>query len=314
MIGKNLVEIFPINMRPMITQIVMAEKDALQEIRLRINQPLLIQVSGREYGLGEKGISTITQAYRVQEADLKAIIKLMSGFSLYAMDEDWKQGFMTLEGGHRIGMVGQMVIESGLVKTIKHVSAMNVRLAHEVIGCSKKVVPHLMARKGVYHTLIVSPPKCGKTTLLRDIIRSLSNGLYGYEPYTVGVVDERSEIAGCYRGIPQNDVGMRTDVLDRCPKVEGMRMLLRAMAPDVIAVDEIGNRKDLEAVEEVLSAGIAILCTTHGKDLNDCLKKPILSKMIQENWFDKVIILSDREGPCTIENIIDLRKVKVGAI
>ncbi len=307
---KSILEIFPLTIRQMMEKVVGMHLETLQEIRIRVNGPLMVQLGGKEYGVNERGLVDISKAYKVQEIDVKAMLKLINGFSLYAMDDDLRQGFMTIEGGHRIGFVGEMVVEKNQLKTLKHISAMNIRIAHQVIGCSKNIVPHLVTKEGICHTLIVSPPKCGKTTLLRDIIRSLSNGLYGYGPYTVGVVDERSEIAGCYRGMPQNDLGLRTDVLDRCPKVEGMKMLLRSMAPDVIAVDEIGSQADLYAIEEVLSSGVGILCTTHGKDLKDCLKKPVLKTMIEANWFDKMIILSQNKGPCTIEALLDLRRTK----
>lgn len=311
---KSIFELMPSHIRTMLMKINTQQLDKLQEIRLRANKPIIVNIAGDEYGLAQPGLCAVRDAYEIKEADLIGVMKFLSGFSFYALDEEIRQGFMTLEGGHRVGVVGKVVVERGSVKTIKHISAINIRIAHQVIGCSDKVLPYLLSRQGVQHTLIVSPPKCGKTTLLRDMIRNLSNGYSGYGPYTVGVVDERSEIAGCYMGIPQNDVGVRTDVLDACPKVEGMRMLLRAMAPDVIAVDEIGSAQDMQAIEEVLGAGVSIVCTTHGKDLEDCMKKPMLKHMLEQGLFDKVIVLSKRRGPCTVENVIDLRKVKVGAV
>lgn len=311
MIPESILSMMPKAIRYKLLQIADGTKYRIQEIRLRAYKPLILVLDHKEYGLTNNGLGSIEESHRVTLEEVQAILQVLSGYSLYALEDEIRQGYITLEGGHRVGLVGKAVVEDKKVKTIKHISGLNVRISHEVIGCSKKVLPYLIAREKVYHTLIVSPPKCGKTTLLRDIIRSLSNGFSGYGPYTVGVVDERSEIAGCYMGIPQNDIGIRTDVLDGCPKVEGMHMLLRSMAPDVIAVDEVGTLEDLRALEEVLGAGVTILCTTHGKDLEDCMKKPYLSQMIKEGWFERMVILSNRNGPCTIEEIQDLHRNQV---
>ena len=277
----------------------------LQEIRLRVGQPLLLKIGGKEYGLSEHGYCDLQWGYKVTKQDVTDILHCMSDFSLYALEDELRQGFMTLEGGHRVGLVGKVVLENNQIKTLKYISGMNIRIAHEVIGCSEHIMPYLLSRERVYHTLIISPPGCGKTTLLRDIILNLSNGFCGYGPYTVGVVDERSEIAACYLGVPQNELGSRTDVLDGCPKVEGMRMLLRSMAPQVVAVDEIGKEEDCKALEEMLSAGVSILCTVHGKDEKECLRRPRLKELLEEGLFERIIILSNRQGPCTIEAILD---------
>lgn len=277
----------------------------LQEIRLRVGQPLILKMNDNEYGLGEKGRCKLEWGYKISKQDVADILHCMSDFSLYALEDELRQGFLTLEGGHRVGIVGKVVLENNRIKTMKYISGMNIRIAHEVIGCSESVMPYILSRDRVYHTLIVSPPGCGKTTLLRDMILQLSEGFCGYGPYTVGVVDERSEIAACYLGIPQNQLGTRTDVLDACPKVEGMRMLLRAMAPQVVAVDEIGKGKDCEALHEMLSAGVSLLCTVHGKDEKECLRRPRLKELLEEGLFERIVILSSRQGPCTIEAILD---------
>ncbi|MGL4799639.1 MAG: stage III sporulation protein AA [Cellulosilyticaceae bacterium] len=310
--GKNILDMMPHHLKEMFLQIPKATFETVQEIRLRIGRPLIVHTGDREYGISYQGLCKVGSGYDVQPQDVESMIKFLSSFSFYAWEDEMRQGFITIEGGHRIGIVGKVVVESERIKTIKHISGLNMRIAHEVKGCSNKVLPYVLTRNRVCHTLIVSPPKCGKTTLLRDMIRQLSNGYSGYGPYTIGVVDERSEIAGCYKGIPQNDVGIRTDVLDGCAKVEGMRMLLRSMAPDIIAVDEIGSEKDMLAIEEVLGAGVSILCTTHGMDVSDCMKKPLLRRMIDNGLFEKIVVLSNRCGPCTVEEVRDIRLSKVG--
>ena len=300
----NFVEKMPNPLRGMLTLLTPETYKELQEIRLRVGQPILLRIRGENCGLNEKGICHKEVSYKVRRQDLDNLLKCISDFSLYALEDELRQGFITVEGGHRIGIVGKAVVTHQEVKTLKYISGMNIRIAHEVLGCSNEVMPYIVGRSRVYHTLIVSPPGCGKTTLLRDIVRGLSYGYHGFGPYTVGVVDERSEIAACYLGVPQNDLGPQCDVLDNCPKSEGMRMLLRAMAPEVVAVDEIGHAEDIAAIEEMLCAGVSILCTVHGRSLEECQQKPFLNKLIMNNAFERIIILSHRKGPCTIEDII----------
>ena len=225
---------------------------------------------------------------------------------MYAFEEEMRQGYITLEGGHRVGIVGKIITENKSVKSIRYVGALNIRIAHEIIGAADKILSYIYSENNaIYHTLLVSPPRCGKTTILRDLVRQVSNGSRSYLGMTVGVVDERSEIGGCYRGIPQNDIGLRTDVLDGCSKVEGMLMLLRSMSPTVIAIDEIGKKEDLFAIEEVLNAGVKIVCTVHGCTLKDILNKPVLKEMIEKRLFERIICISSRKGPGTIEAILD---------
>lgn len=305
MVQENLLSIMPTYLKEMMRLLSEMQFEHLQEVRLRIGQPLLLVIQEEECGLNSQGLCSLMKSYRVGEKDITGLLKFISGFSLYALEDEIKQGYITIEGGHRVGIVGKVIVEKNAIKTIKNISGINIRVSHEVVGCSDKILPYLLTRERVCHTLIVSPPKCGKTTLLRDLIRNLSNGFKGFGPYTIGVVDERSEIAGCYMGIPQNDIGMRTDVLDACPKVEGMRMLLRSMSPDVIAVDEIGSQEDMTAIGEVLGAGVSIICTIHGKNIYDCNKNPVLKRMIEEALLERIIILSNRQGPCTIETILD---------
>ncbi|NLK20918.1 MAG: stage III sporulation protein AA [Epulopiscium sp.] len=284
------------------------EFERLQEIRLRVNQPIIIVGDSRAIFMKNDGNFTknIEQAFRVTQKDLVDTLQMMSDYSLYAFEEEIKNGYITLQGGHRVGVAGKVVMDKGQIKTIRYIGGMNIRISHEIIGCSNKVIPFLIDKKSIYHTLIISPPKCGKTTILRDLIRQLSNGIPNKFPgITIGVVDERSEIGGSYLGVAQNDVGIRTDILDCCPKTEGMRMLLRSMSPEVIAVDEIGKIEDIYAIEDVMNAGVKLICTVHGSSLLDIQRKPVLKELIEKKIFERIILLSHKKGPGTIEEVID---------
>ena len=252
--------------------------DKVQEIRLRVQAPLLLVMDNREYYVTENGrlSSQRKEAYVVSQEELKETMEHISRHSLYAFEEEVKQGFLTIQGGHRIGLAGKAILDERGIRTIKYISFLNIRLAHQIIGCADRIMPYLYENKEVLHTLIISPPRCGKTTLLRDVIRQLSNGVGSQKGVNVGVVDERSEIGACFHGAPQNDLGIRTDILDCCPKAKGMMMMIRTMSPRVIAVDEVGSREDLDAMEYVMNCGCKLVATVHGNSVEDMLQKPVL--------------------------------------
>ncbi len=242
----ELINIFSRSIREILNRVTI-DFDEVQEIRLRVGAPLLMVYRNEEYYVTPRGSLNKEgkDAYIVSKNELKETMEYMSNYSLYAFE----QGFITIQGGHRIGIAGKTILDESGIKTMKYISFINVRLSHQVRGCASEVLPYLYEEgREIYHTLIISPPRCGKTTLLRDLIRQVSNGSEEHAGLTVGVVDERSEIGACYQGIPQNELGIRTDILDCCPKARGMMMLIRTMSPRVIAVDEIGSREDLEAM------------------------------------------------------------------
>lgn len=266
----------------------------LQEIRLRIGAPFLVVYDGREHFVDSRGGLSLddSRSVMVSREQLRETMEYISNYSMYAFEEELRQGYITVQGGHRVGVAGKMIWEKQGAKNMKHISFLNIRLAHEVIGCSDRILPYVMQEGRLFHTLIISPPRCGKTTLLRDLIRQLSDGGKGFAGMTVGVVDERSELGACYLGVPQNDLGCRTDILDGCPKVQGMMMLVRSMAPQVIAVDEVGSREDVEAMEYVMNCGIYLLATVHGNSIDDIKNKPVLGRLIRERVFERYILMT----------------------
>lgn len=275
--------------------------DKLYEIRLRVGRPLFLAYDGGECFLKRRE----KEPYLVTQEDLKETLEYVSGYSLYAYEDEVRQGFLSVQGGHRVGVTGKVILNGNQIQGMKYISCINVRLAHQIKGCADSVMPYIQNKEWIAHTLIISPPRCGKTTLLRDIIRQVSNGREGIEGLTVGVVDERSELAGCYQGIPQNDLGIRTDILDGCPKAEGMHMLVRSMSPAVVAVDELGGEEDFQAVKSVIHCGCKLIATVHGNSLQDVLEQPLFKKLLEEHVFERYILLGKHERAGVIEAIFD---------
>ncbi|MCD7737275.1 MAG: stage III sporulation protein AA [Lachnospiraceae bacterium] len=281
------------------------DPEELQEIRLRAGKPVLVRYRGQEYALCAPGklSGQAREGYCITEEELKETLEYISGYSLYAFDEEVRQGFLTVPGGHRIGLAGHIVLEDNHVRCIRYISYLNIRLSHQKKGCADDVMPYLYENGEICHTLILSPPGGGKTTLLRDVIRQISDGGSFGKGRTVGVVDERSELAGSYLGIPQNDLGIRTDVLDGCTKAEGMMMLLRSMSPQVIAVDELGGAEDGYAAENAFCCGCRLIATVHGKSIEEMRQKPLLKKLLEKRMFERYVVLSGRRSPGEIREI-----------
>lgn len=297
-VGKNknkeeFMKIFSINLRK-VFQSATFDFNSLQEIRLRAEAPMIFRFpDGKQYlTKGNRLCSSEKDAVMIPINEIRETMEYISNYSMYAYEEEMKRGYLTIEGGHRIGIAGKMLCENGDVRGVKQISCLCIRLAHEVIGCSDRMVGLLLSGDEFQDTLILSPPGFGKTTLLRDLIRNLSDG--GYRKaggYQIGLVDERSEIAACYLGIPQNDIGKNTDIYDSCPKATGIQYLLRSMSPQIIAVDEIAGDCDLKAVEQAFGCGCRILATTHAGSMEELMQKPHWKKVFSLNIFKRFIVI-----------------------
>lgn len=308
-INRDIMPILPRKIQAFLKGLSNAELAAIEEIRLRRDKPLLIKNSEGDYYFTPQGKKTTltTSAYKTSETEITEILQIVSCGSIYALEQEFKNGYLTIKGGHRIGFAGEAVVEKEQIKTLKKISSLNIRVAREFPGCANTVIPYVINNGKVEHTLIISPPGCGKTTLLRDIVRQLSEGIprLNFPGITVGVVDERSEIAGCCNGVPQHQVGSRTDVLDKCPKAQGMIMLVRSMSPGVIATDELGGEQDIKACREILNAGITLLATAHGSSLEEVKNRPGLKSLISSGTFKRYVILHRKSGPGKVQDILD---------
>lgn len=300
-IKQQILKILPCKMRMYFVRNVDFEK--LQEIRIRINKPVLLKENGKE-----KKVVAEQKIYEASASDMKECVEYISKYSRYAYEHEMSQGFLTVEGGHRIGFAGKIIRDGMKIRHMKDITSLNIRVAHEKKGCADELIQYLVKNGRIMHTLIISPPGLGKTTLLRDLIRQVSNGTRWNEGCSVGVVDERMELGSVYQGEIQNDLGIRSDVLSGCTKEEGMMMLVRSMAPEVIAVDEIGREEEIPAILYAMCSGCKFLATAHGDDLMQLKEKPFFKEMIQGKYFERFIVLSGIPGQNQEVRIYDTKE------
>ncbi len=270
--------------------------DEITEIRLRVNKYMILIYETDE---------EITR-YKVTLKDMLDILVKISENSIYSIQNEINNGFVTINGGHRIGICGEVILSSDSnIKNIKNINGMNIRIAKEVKGVAEKVMKKIIRNGRYENTLIVSPPGCGKTTLLRDMIRQRSKGIENIdlEGKNIGLIDERGEIASVYRGLPSLDVGARTDILSNCPKSLGMEMIIRSMGVDIIATDEIGSIEDCKAINKAIISGVKVIFTMHGEDLEDITMHSEMNKLINKGIFKNIVVLTKENGPGKIKEI-----------
>lgn len=257
----------------------------LQEIRIRVDKPIILKLREKD----------IILQYNILQTEILQIVERLCENSIYAYKNQICEGFITIKGGHRVGLTGSCVIENGKITNIKYISSLNIRIAREVKNCSTRILREIIdiENKTIYNSIIVAPPGRGKTTILRDIIRRISDGIeeINFRGKTCGVVDERGEIAAMYKGAPQNDVGIRTDIIENVSKNKGIHMLIRTMAPEIIACDEIGSKEDVEAIHYALYSGVKGIFTMHGKNVEDIKNNKQIYELIENREIQKIIFL-----------------------
>ncbi|MCD7033196.1 stage III sporulation protein AA [Metabacillus sp. GX 13764] len=291
---KEILDVLPERIRRKIEDLPKKDLDKLEEIRIRLYRPVELIFSG----------SPVYLECEAGEEDGMSLLNEISGYSIYAMEEELKRGYITMKGGHRVGLAGKVITENGTVKMIRDVASFNIRIARQKIGTAEPLIPYLYNSRWL-NTLIIGPPQTGKTTLLRDLARVVTEGYGSISPQKAGIVDERSEIAGCVSGIPQHRFGTRVDVLDGCPKAEGMMMLIRSMSPDVLIADEIGRKEDMGAVMEAVHAGVQLFVTVHGYHTEDLLHRPFMKELIDARVFDRYVELKRGAAPGAVGAILN---------
>ena len=285
---EEIIRYFPINISSLLYKAINQNekiKEQIQEIRIRVGRPIILKLHNLD----------ILIEYIVNQTEILQILEKICENSIYAYKNQICNGYITIKGGHRIGITGSAVVENEKIINIKYITSLNFRIARQVLNCSNKIIGQVIDEKNqdIYNTLIVSPPGRGKTTILRDLIRKLSNGIdeINFKGRTCGVVDERGEIAAMYKGVPQNDIGIRTDIIENISKAKGIKILIRTMAPEIIACDEIGSKEDVEAIQEAIISGVKGIFTMHGKTLEDVKSNNQINKLIEENKIEKIIFI-----------------------
>ena len=276
----------PVALRQRALTISLERQTQAEELRLRVGRPMSVVLSGEEYPLGGGA---------VESRDLEQVVEIASRASLHAVLDQVRRGYLTMAGGHRIGLCGTAVMREGAIHSLSRLSSLNIRVARQIQGAADPVMSAVCPGGRLASTLILAPPGLGKTTLLRDLIRQVSDG-QNCIPLRVAVADERGEVAGLYQGRPQLDVGSRTDVLEGCPKAQGLMLLLRAMNPQVLAADEITAPEDVSALRAAVGCGAVLLATAHGAGREDLERRALYRPVLEERLFQRLVRIRQEGG------------------
>lgn len=272
----------------------------LEEIRIRANKPVILKLGQVEIVLN----------YTITTNEIIGILQNICNNSIYTYQNQICNGFITLPGGNRVGIAGNVVIKDGQVSNISYIYSLNFRISHQINGASDNILKYVLDTENntIFNTLIVSPPGAGKTTMIRDLAKRISNGIneINFRGLDVSIIDERGEIAAMTKGITFNDVGIRTDVLDNVPKTIGIRMAVRSMAPKVIIADEIGNKDDVNIINYAICSGVKCIFTAHGSNMEDLLKNNEINKIINLQLFSKIIFLDEKQKG-KIKNVVNIQ-------
>lgn len=264
----------------------------LEEIRIRKNKPVIFSYSD---------IEKVTDKIFYRD-DIEDFLERITSSSIYAYTDDIKNGYITVTGGHRIGLCGTAVYENEKITAIKDITDINIRIAKELKGIGEGVFSKITTKSDVHNTLIISPPGMGKTTLLRDLTRLISDNIIKSK---VSLIDERNEISATFMGNSQNDVGIRTDVFCGYTKYDGIMRAIRSMSPTVAVLDEIGDKEDVKAILKCAHSGIKVIATAHGDNIEDV--KENLNELFENRIFDYFVILGKEdkyERTCKIVSAI----------
>ena len=283
--------LLPMRWQRMVLQLPDWQKSQAEEIRLRTGQPLTVLLPE-----GEMFAQKEMPRMHVTQNDLEQLCDTVTGYSRYAACDTLSHGFLTAKGGYRIGVCGTAVMHDGCMTNLRDFSSAVIRISREVSGLAEEILPRLMENGRFPSTLIYSPPGLGKTTLLRDMVRLLSDGDQQTPAFRVAVADERGEIAVMYQGRAQMSVGCHTDVLDGCPKAQAIPILLRSANPQIIAVDEITQQHDLHAMAHAANCGVSLLATIHAGCREELMRKPLFAELLDMGLFARAVSIHCSNG------------------
>ena len=275
---EKAVDLLPYHLRGAARLLDDAQKVEAEEFRLRMGAMPTVLLAGGEAAFGHAPVTA---------KELGAVLEVASAASAHAVRDSLKNGYITARGGFRVGLGGQVAVREGEVAGFLHLGSAAIRITKEIQGLADEILPQITEAGLLKSSLIISPPGGGKTTVLRDIIRQCSHA-----GRRVAVADERGEISAMREGVPQMDVGPRTDVLVGCFKDQGIMMLLRAMNPEIVAMDEITAGRDTQALENAANCGVTLLATAHGAGVEDLMGKPMYRRMIRRGLFERFVVIS----------------------
>ena len=265
------------------------ERYRIQEIRLRRDKFLSCTVFDKEYFVRADGklVNTPEQAVKVSGDNIDTTMKRALQCSVHSYAKEISDGYMTIAGGCRIGFCGTAVLSRPVnytVETVKNISSVNIRIAREVIGCADEIMRSVFA-SDLKSLLLIGVPSSGKTTVLRDICRSLG------KKYRLSLIDERNEIAAVSNGRAYNDVGILTDIFTSYDKFDAIMTAVRVMSPNALVCDEIGSKEDMKALEYAVNSGVKLIATTHAPDYDSAKRRSGVSKLIKDKVFDYACVL-----------------------
>lgn len=276
----------------------------VREISIRAGKPIVVSTFMGEYffnlsvGFTQSAMGNL---YVTTKSEIDECIRTLTEYSLHSFKREINMGFITIRGGHRAGIAGSCVYENGEIIAVNDISSVNLRIARQVNGVADELCRKVF-NNGVCSVLIAGAPASGKTTMLKDICRTLAGGKYGYTK--LSVIDERGELAAVYRGVAQNDIGITTDVFDGYKKGEGMNLAIRAMSPKALILDELSTSSDVNSVIESLNAGVYVIATAHASNLDELYRKEHICRLIASGAFQKIVLLGRADTPCTIKEIV----------
>ncbi|MEG1952893.1 MAG: stage III sporulation protein AA [Hydrogenoanaerobacterium sp.] len=303
---EALCKILPLRLQSAVLKMDEPTQLAAQELRLRVNRPLQISLNGQIEFLGDRGKTTPRSnesSIIVSSQEIFDVFRAVCGYSVHTHQSEIADGFITFEGGHRVGICGTAVINDGIVSGMRDISSLNIRIAKEIRGCAEKVIKY--SNYGCKGMLLAGPPSSGKTTMLRDLARLLAgDGICNIKK--VALLDERGELAAMWQGVPQNDVGICTDILSGYTKKKAILMAIRTLSPDIIICDEIGREDDIDAIKTGAVCGVKLIASVHAATIDEVLKKPFVKELAALGAFDTIVLLNGCERVGEIKEVREL--------